>query len=45
MTEIPQIQIYFKIVSDNVILNDNPTELAKDNWLKYNNISKKIPII
>jgi hypothetical protein len=41
MTEIPQIQIYFKIVSDNVILNDDPTELAKDNWLKYNNISKK----
>jgi hypothetical protein len=36
-----QIQIYFKFVPDNYILNNESTELAKNNWLKYNSITNK----
>lgn len=34
-------QIYFKFVPDDAILNNDSTELAKNNWLKYNNIDAK----
>ena len=39
MTQI--IKIYFKFVSDDSILNNDQTELAKNTWLKYNNIRNK----
>lgn len=36
-----QIKIYFKFVPDNYILNNESTELAKTNWLKYNSVVNK----
>ena len=34
-------EVYFKFVPDDAVLNNDPTELAKNNWLKYNNIHDK----
>lgn len=36
-----QNQIYFKFIPDNYILNNEPTNFAKNNWLKYNHICSK----
>lgn len=36
-----QIEIYFKFVPEDKILNNDSTELAEMNWLKYKNINAK----
>jgi hypothetical protein len=36
-----QRHIYFKFISDDFILNNEQTELAKNKWLKYYSVRNK----